>query len=108
MPGITPNQTSCAADKAITNMLAVDPSKVTSSTDDKTVNAVLFGALDACYPVSLLVNSTMKQSAPTITDAQLSCVDGKLTLKTWATVSAAGQTAFENDLKAAAQACGIG
>ena len=87
-------------------MVTTDPATVGSSDDSKVLDGVIGKVLDGCYPLSSYLAASLKQEDGSITDAQVSCILGKLGPSlSWASVTQ-DSDAFESQLESAATACG--
>ncbi len=88
-------------------LLRLDPAKVAANTGNNAANKAIASSLDGCAPFAAFVTSVLHQGDPTITSAQLTCMQSKMTTKTW-TEMMASDAAFKADLQRAAHACGLG
>lgn len=108
IPGISDAEASCVATKGVAAIVALDDRSIGSRTDSTVASSAVGKALDSCYPISQFIGAEMRQSDPSITDAQIACVNAKLGPDVnWASVTD-NADAFQSALTAAAGACGAG
>ncbi len=106
IPGLTDAQATCAATGMLNAVAAADDKAAGSGTDGKPLDQAMTASLDTCYPISGFIASELKQQESQITDAQISCIVGKLNPHlTWSSVIGQGSDAFDAKMQAAAAQC---
>jgi hypothetical protein len=104
--GVSAPEAACASRKALVALLRLDPAHVAANTGNNAAVRAMMSSLEGCAPFQVFISSALRAGSPSVTPAQIACVESTMKTKTWTAMSAS-EAAFKADLQHAVQACGV-